>query len=321
MNRRKFVSGAFFVGSIAALASCASTQKQNPTRTNSPAVTIMPLQERKFWLSSFACNIEQWFRPMPFLDRINAAKALGFSAVEIWNPIQPIKGKTPEAIAKRAIEQGIQITSYSPGAPDFADPKNETKFFEWLDVAIESGKTLNVANFNLTGHKLIDGLTVPQMINNYSEILKLAAPKLAAANMIATIEPYNPFNHNGHFLYGHEPALTICREVNSPNIKINWDFFHMQRTNGNLITNLENGFDQVGYIQLADSPNRNQPGTGEVAYGKVLTKLRELGYQGFIGAEFFPEHNDSERAASDIANLAKSINLAAPANMKVHHNL
>lgn len=324
MNRRKFVASSLLIGATAGLASCARTlsNTQNNADVHQQGLSqgaqegvnrnIMPLSERKHWLSSFACNIEQWFRPMPFLDRINAAKALGFSAVEMWNPNQAKNGKTPEAIATRVKEQGMLLTSYSPNPPEFADPNNEAAFWEWLELAIESGKTLGVSTFNVTGHRLIEGLSVPEMIANYTRMLRLAAPKLEKANMIATVEPFNPFTHEGHFIYGNEPALSICREINSPNIKLNWDFFHMQRTNGNLITHLENGFDQVSYVQLADSPNRNQPGTGEVAYGNVLSRLRELGYTGYIGAEFFPENKDTERAASDIAKLAKRIQLAPP---------
>lgn len=312
MDRRKFVASSLLLGAAATVAGCSNAPSQTLSSADPKAEDIMPLRDRQRWLSSFACNIEQWFRPMPFLDRINAAKALGFSAVELWNPNNPKAGKTPEAIVQRANEQGMRIASYSPNPPNFADPSTETQFWEWLDLAIASGKTLKVRNFNVTGHKLIEGLSEAQMVENYTKMLKLAAPRLEQENMVATIEPYNPFSHKGHFIYGNEPALSICREVNSPSVKINWDFFHMQRTNGNLITNLENGFDQVAYIQLADSPNRNQPGTGEVAYGKVLTRLRELGYTGFIGAEFFPENKDTLRAASDIAKLAKRIELAAP---------
>lgn len=88
----------------------------------------------------------------------------------------------------------------------------------------------------------------------------------------------------------------------------------MQRTNGNLITHLEQGIDQVGYAQVADSPDRFQPSTGEVAYGPVLTRLRELGYNGYIGAECFPKNKDALTAASDIALLARTINLKAPSN-------
>lgn len=314
MDRRKFIAGSVAASVVGAgLTGCSSTVlNKSPETVNSVNDGILSFEERKIWLSSFACNIEQWFRPMPFLDRINAAKALGFTAVELWNPYQTKRGKTPESIAKRAKEQGMRITSYSPSAPNLADPKNEQAIKDWLEIAITAGKTLKVPNFNLTGHKLVEGLTETQMIENYTRSLKLIAKRLEEENMVATVEPYNPFNHKGHFIYGNEPALSICREANSPSIKLNWDFFHMQRTNGNLITNLENGFDQVAYIQLADSPNRNQPGTGEVAYGKVLTRLRTLGYKGFIGAEFFPFEKDTLTAASDLAKLAKSINLENP---------
>lgn len=315
MDRRTFIKGAALAGATGlSIQGCAiSSDTDKPSGSNE----ILSLKERQRWLQPFACNIEQWFRPMPFLDRINAAKALGFSAVEMWDPIQKKRGKTPEAIAQRAAEQGMLITSYSPNPPQFADPKNKKRFMAWLDVAIASGKTLNVRNFNLTGHKIIDGLNQEQMVENYTDLLKWAAPRLEAENMVATVEPYNPFNHKGHFIYGNEPALTICREVNSPSVKLNWDFFHMQRTNGNLITNLQNGFDQVAYIQFADSPGRNQPGTGEVAYDNVFIKLRELGYEGFIGAEFFPANKDPLTAASDLAKLAKRIELSA-GNAKQH---
>ncbi|MDO6693292.1 TIM barrel protein [Aliiglaciecola sp. 3_MG-2023] len=308
MDRRQFIARSTAAAIAASgLSACSNT---NPSIIEKSQTDIMPLPERQRWLRSFSCNIEQWFRPMPFLDRINAAKALGFSAVEIWNPYQEKRGKTPESIAQRAQEQGIRITTYSPNAPAMADPKNEEKFLQWLEMAIAAGKTLKVANFNLTGHKLVEGLSIKQMVANYTRVLKLAVPRLEAENMMATIEPYNPFNHKGDFLYGNEPALSICREINSPSIKLNWDFFHMQRSNGNLITHLESGFEQIGYVQFADSPGRNQPGTGEVAYDRVFTKLRDLGYKGYIGAEFFPKDKDQLKAASDIAKIAKRINLA-----------
>ncbi|KMT64834.1 TIM barrel protein [Catenovulum maritimum] len=310
MDRRKFLTTASVSATSLGLAACSSVDSIAPIANKND--DIMPLAERRQWLKPFACNIEQWFRPMPFLDRINEAKKVGFSAIEIWNPYQEKQGKTPESIAQRAAELGMTITSYSPSAPNLADPANEDKVMEWLDTTIASGKTLKVSNFNLTGHKLIEGLTEAQMVKNYTKVLKSIAPRLEAENMVATVEPYNPFNHKGHFIYGNEPLLSICREVDSPSIKINWDFFHMQRTNGNLITHLENGFDQVAYIQFADSPDRNQPGTGEVAYGNVFTRLRALGYQGYIGAEFFPKDKNALVAASTLAKLAKSINLSAP---------
>ncbi|MCF2947041.1 TIM barrel protein [Paraglaciecola aquimarina] len=308
MNRRKFIVSSVAAGVAgSALSSCASTKVNKELSTN-----IMPLAERQKWLGSFSCNIEMWFKHLPFLDRINAAKKMGFNAVEFWDPNSKKKAKNPTEIAKRAKDQGITITSFSPGAPSLADASNHNKFIEWTQGTIELCELFGVPNFNLTGHNNIKGQTEQQNIEIYTQAIKLAAPIFEKAQVMATIEPYNPFNHPGHFINGVEPGLSICREVNSASIKLNWDFFHMQRTNGNLITHMENGFDQIGYIQLADSPNRHQPGTEEVAYGAVLSRLRELGYKGYIGAECFPKDKDDQQAALDLANLAKSISLSPP---------
>ncbi|MGJ8679923.1 TIM barrel protein [Paraglaciecola sp.] len=305
MDRRKFITTTLAAGVAGgALSSCASTDKKAKA-----APIVMPIAEREKWLGSFSCNIEMWFKHLPFLDRISAAKEMGFNAVEFWNPMQPKKGKVPKLIAQRAKDEGITITSFSPGAPNLGDVNNHNKFIEWTQGAIELCEVFKVPNFNLTGHKNIKGQSEKQNIEIYTQAIKLAAPIFEKAGVMATIEPYNPFNHPGHFINGGEPGLSICREVNSPSIKLNWDFFHMQRTNGNLITHMENGFDQIGYIQLADSPSRHQPGTEEVAYGAVLLRLRELGYKGYIGAECFPKNKDDLQAAIDLANLAKSINL------------
>jgi hydroxypyruvate isomerase len=305
MDRRKFIlTSVAAAGGLSACASTENTKKLGPD--------LMPLAERQQWLTSYSCNIEMWFKHLPFLDRITAAKKMGFNAVEFWNPMQPKKGKVPKLIAQRAKDEGITITSFSPGAPNLGDVNNHNKFIEWTQGAIELSEVFNVPNFNLTGHKNIKGQSEKQNIEIYTQAIKLAAPIFEKAKVMATIEPYNPFNHPGHFINGVEPGLTICREVNSPSIKLNWDFFHMQRTNGNLITHMENGFDQIGYIQLADSPSRHQPGTEEVSYGPVLLKLRELGYKGYIGAECFPKDKDDLKAANDLALLAKNIKLLAP---------
>ena len=99
------------------------------------------------------------------------------------------------------------------------------------------------------------------------------------------IEPFNPVDHGLNILNGSKEALAICREINSPMIKINWDFYHMQLTEGALITHLKNGYDQVGYLQLADTPGRFQPGTGELNYRAILKAAWDLGYRDYVGVE------------------------------------
>jgi hydroxypyruvate isomerase len=87
-------------------------------------------------------------------------------------------------------------------------------------------------------------------------------------------------------------AVKICREVDSPMAKINWDLYHMQISEGDLCGRLKDGFDQVGYLQLADHPGRYEPGTGEIYYPRVLRAAHELGYRGFVGLECRPKEGE-----------------------------
>jgi hydroxypyruvate isomerase len=75
-------------------------------------------------------------------------------------------------------------------------------------------------------------------------------------------------------------------------VKINWDLYHMQISEGDLCGRLREGWDQVGYLQLADHPGRNEPGTGEIHYNRVLKEAHDLGYRGFVGLECFPRENE-----------------------------
>ena len=300
INRREILKGG------AGLAGAAAWPAAGPSQAHP---TVLDATGRL--LAPFSCNLEMWWKKKPFLDRISLAAAAGFSWVEMWNPTPKAKqGITPEAIAERAKSEGVRFSCISPGAPDLGDPANHPAFMDWLDDAIALAKLFEVPRFNLTGHKLIDGLTPEVMMKNYVAALREAAPHLAEAQVMAVVEPYNPFNHPGHFMYGRQPGLDICRAVDSPWVKLNWDLFHMQRTDGNLITHLTEGFDQVGYMQFADSPDRNQPGTGEVSYGPVFQAARKMGYTLPFGAELNPKDGDAEAAVRALTNLATQFELA-----------
>jgi hydroxypyruvate isomerase len=103
-------------------------------------------------------------------------------------------------------------------------------------------------------------------------------------------------------LYGSTDAIKICQAVGSPMMKINWDLYHMQISEGDLCGHLKDGIAQVGYLQLADHPGRNEPGTGEVSYSRVLRQAKDLGYTGYVGLELRPK--TTELAAAIAVNKA-----------------
>ena len=85
-------------------------------------------------------------------------------------------------------------------------------------------------------------------------------------------------------------------------MKINWDLYHMQISEGDLCGHLREGYPWVGYVQLADHPGRREPGTGEIHYPRVLRELHELGYRGLVGLECSPL--EDERKAAERVHAA-----------------
>jgi hydroxypyruvate isomerase len=166
--------------------------------------------------------------------------------------------------------------------------------------AIEVADILDAPMFTIVGHQVVDGIDQPTSVRNIERALAGVVPMLEAAGRTAILEPFNPVDHQGHFLNGSSDALAICRSIDSPAVKINWDLYHMQLTEGNLIASLRAGIDQVGYVQIADVPGRHQPGTGEINYTHVFAALDHLGYKGPIGLECWPEDGDAQRAIADL---------------------
>ena len=239
----------------------------------------------------FAVNIEMWFARLPFLRRIEAAAALGFPAVEFW----PLKGKDIDAVADKTAELKIEVAQFTAWGfrPGLNNPRNHPKFVKAIETSCKAAKKLRCKLMTVVGGDDQPGMSQEKMHENIIAGLKLAAPIAEKHGVVMILEPMNiRVDHKGHCLYGSPPAIRICEEVASPSVNINWDLYHMQITEGDLCGRLRDGWKQVGYLQLADHPGRNEPGTGEVHYNRVLKAAHDLGYRGFVGLECRPRENE-----------------------------
>lgn len=137
---------------------------------------------------------------------------------------------------------------------------------------------------------VVPGAFDPQMnpyyqMANVIDSLRYCAEILEPAGLIMVLEPLNYRNHPGLFLTGTAQAYAICRAVNSPSCKILYDAYHQQIQEGDIITNIDQAWNEIGYIQVGDNPGRNQPGTGEMNYLNIFRHLKQKGYDGIIGME------------------------------------
>ena len=245
--------------------------------------------------TKFAVNIEMWWRKSPFLDRIREAAKLGFPAIEFW----PWKKKDLGAISDLTQELGISIAQFTAWGfrPGLNETKNHTRFVEDIEAGCEVAKKLNCKLMTVVGGNDVRDMTQPEMHDNIIAGLKLAAPIAEKNDVPLILEPMNiRVDHKGHCLYGSTDAIRICREVGSTHVKINWDLYHMQISEGDLCGHLREGLSQIGYVQIADHPGRNEPGTGEIYYPRVLKQVSQLGYSGFVGVECRPKGSELKAA-------------------------
>ncbi len=277
-----------------------------------PNMPAMAAADVKAALKPFACNIDTWYTDSPFADRFALAAKAGFSNVEFW-PVRRAKNEdSMDAGKARTLldANGLTLTQYAPAAPNFSDPANHDALATMIREAIADSAILGCKQITLVGHHMVDGMSREAMLTGYTAGLMRIAPLLEQAGLMALVEPFNTVNHQGHLLNGSRPATAMLRAVNSPMIKLQWDFYHMQLEDGDLIEKFTAGIDQVGYVQLGDVPGRHQPGTGEVNHVNLLKAIRAAGYKGPMGLEYFPIDNNHARAVGEAAALSVAAGLA-----------
>jgi hydroxypyruvate isomerase len=228
-----------------------------------------------------------------FLDQIKFAYDNGFRAIEDNNMMQrPVEQqkKIGDLLAKLGMSMGVFVitsdnwhwkTSLTTGKQEWID-----KMVKDCNEAVEVAKrchakwaTVVPGNFERTlSHEY-------QTINVVNALLKAAAI-LEPHGLIMVLEPLS--DNPDLFLRHSDQAYLICKAVGSPSCKILFDIYHMQRMEGNIAATIAAHAAQIAHIQIADSPGRNQPGTGELRFPFIFEAIIASGYAGAIGLEYHP---------------------------------
>lgn len=283
INRRSFL------GSLGAAAAGLSVPRAmaDESQTDAEPAELTRLPGRTPH-SRFAANLEIWWKDQPFVERIAEAAKLGYPAIEFWDWFN----KDVDAIAARTRELGIAVAQCT-GARDLNDPTKLEANLETIAKSCAIAKRLNTKLLTVLAGENMPGKTQDEMHGHVITALRRAAPIAEANDITLILEPFNiRVDHPNHCLYGSPAAIRIVKAVNSPNVKINWDLYHMQLSEGDLCGRLRDGFPYVGYLQLADTPGRHEPGTGEIHYNRVLKEAYDLGYRGYVGLECWPSKDE-----------------------------
>jgi len=137
---------------------------------------------------------------------------------------------------------------------------------------------------------------------NAIDLLKRIADIYEPHGIVMVMESMNSkVDHPGMFLHTIPQAYGLTKAVQSPSIKILFDFYHVQIEEGNLLNTLDYAYDEIAYYQLADVPGRKEPTTGEINYNNVLQHLHDKGYRGFVGMEHGTKNHGAQGALAALA--------------------
>jgi hydroxypyruvate isomerase len=246
----------------------------------------------------FSAHLGYLFRDRPFLQRIDAAAAAGFKAVELQFPYD-----VPAAETKAAIERNkltiLGINTPRGGDTEFgfaAVPGREKDWETAFTTALEYASTIGGSAVHCLAGRVDTGQR-GEADRVFVANLQRAADRAAERGLKLLIEPINPRDQPDYFLNWVEHAADIIAKVGKPNLWMQYDFYHVQIVGGDLIRRLEKHFAVVGHLQCSAVPVRHEPDGGEINYPFVFSEVDRLGYQGWIGAEYRPRGRTEEGLA------------------------
>jgi hydroxypyruvate isomerase len=232
----------------------------------------------------FSVCIEMIFSDREFLDRIDAVAAAGYPAFEFWG----WKQKDMDAIRARADAAGVRIAGFATQTDTaLVNPETTEAWVDDARVSVAEAQRLGVgALIVTTGQEMPDMSRYDQHVAIVNG-LKGLAPVAEDAGIDLCLEPLNIIvDHKGYYLATSDEGFEVLEQVGSPRVKLLYDIYHQQITEGNLIDRISANVRRIGHFHVADVPGRFEPGTGEINYANVFKRITELDYSGHVGLEF-----------------------------------
>ena len=243
-------------------------------------------------MTKLAANLTMMFNEVDMLDRFEAAANAGFKGVEYLFPYD----YPAEQLAEKLDQHGLTQVLFDFPAGDWAGgerglgalPDRVGEFQDGVGKAIEYAKVLNCERLTVLAGKAAAGANGVQMHETLVENLKFAASAVSGTNITVLLEAINTIDIPGYSVFRTNQSRAAVEAAGSPNVKVQYDIYHMQIMEGDVTRAIEANLDVIGHFQLADNPGRHEPGTGELNYDFLLPYIDSQGYDGWVGCEYAP---------------------------------
>ena len=240
--------------------------------------------------SPFKISIMLWtvLHELPFEQRLEKVAEAGYRAVELVNEYKSWSEDDFRRYNQKRNELGIKFDTTAGLKHGVGDPRVREAFLADLRDELPIMEKLECPALIVMSGNVAPDLTPEVQHASCVEGLKRAAEWVDGKGVTLLLENIDLEENPHYYLWSVPEAFKIIEEVNHPQVKFLYDFYHAQISGGNLITNLQRHADKVGLIHIADVPGRHQPGTGEINYPNIYKKLVELNYNRYVAMEFLP---------------------------------
>lgn len=240
----------------------------------------------------FSANLSMLFTELPLAERFAAAKNCGFDAVEIQFPyelpLDRLQGLLQGNGLKLVLFNVDADTLLQGGEGLAAVPEKRGQFLAALEQTLAYAEVLKPEAINILPGRCLDAERLAEYTDTLRANLHAAAEALAGIGVTAVFEAVNSLDMPGFIVDDQAKMLALLNAVSHPNLRLQYDIYHMSRMGEDCADFLQRHIDKIGHIQFADCPGRGQPGSGSVDFDRLFDLLSGLPYGGWVGAEYKP---------------------------------
>ena len=234
---------------------------------------------------------------LPPTEALELVSDAGIDAFEFWAWWE----KDLDEIRAARDRFQMQIAAFCTKFISLVDPATRNEYLAGLEESVDAAKSLDCPTLISQVGDFRVGVPREEQHQCLVDGLSAAAKCLDGTGVTLVIEPLNELvNHPGYYLIRSDEAFEIVAKVNHPNIKVVFDIYHQQISEGNVITNLSNNIDAISHFHAAGNPGRHELTIGELDYQRIFQAIEKTNYKGFVGLEYWPV-NDPQQGLAEVA--------------------
>ena len=238
-----------------------------------------------------SAHLSMLFRELPYLERPEAARRAGFSAIETWWPAE--LGDAWAAEVQRSALHVALLNCYAgdieTGERGFLNlPERREETVRDFEAAVELARRTGAPRINMLAGLQLPGVPRRTQLMEAASTLRECAAVAAAADLTIVVEQINKLDIPRYLVPTAPEVADLIEVVGSSSVRMLYDVYHAARSGRDPLKEAPAYIELIDHIHYADCPGRGPPGTGNVDFFHLLDVLNGAGYSGMVGLEYDP---------------------------------